>query len=93
MWPSDHQKSVEYVLVAAGTVCGDYLIAIRGGGVRVIPGPEYYGSFSGGSSECLRPVLARGCGGWGREGRELFREDRIGSNRATVGRLETLPPV
>jgi hypothetical protein len=59
---------------------------------ELIRGPEYYGSFSGGSSECLRPVFAWGCEERGREGRELFRDDRIGSNRATIDRLGTLPP-
>ena len=59
---------------------------------ELIHGPEYYGLFSGGSSECLRPVLVLGCEERGREGRELFRDDRIGSNRAAIDRLGTLPP-
>lgn len=62
---------------------------------RGIRSPEYYGSFSEESSEYLRPALVRGCevrGREGREGRELFRDDRIGSNRAAVDRLGTLPP-
>lgn len=58
-----------------------------------IRSPEYYGSSSCGSSEYLRPVLVRGGGERGRGmGRELFRNDRIGSNRAVDDRVGTLPP-
>jgi hypothetical protein len=59
-----------------------------------IGSPEYYGSSSRGSSEYLRPVLVRGGGERGRGmGRELFRDDRTGSNRAVDDRVGTLPPV
>ena len=72
--------------------CGDYSVARGREEEELIRSPEYYGSFSDESSEYLRPVLVRGCEERGREGRELFRDDRIGSNRAAVDRLETLPP-
>lgn len=95
VWPYGiigRQKNVEYILVVE-IVCGDYSIADRRkGGMGLIRSPEYYGSFRGGSSECLRPALVWECEGRGREGRELFRDERIGSNRAVVDRLWTLPP-
>lgn len=86
----------EYVLVAELVETIRWWVGGENEERGSIRSPEYYGLFSGVSSECLRPVLVRVCGERGmegREGRELFLDDRIGSNRAVADRLETLPPV